>query len=86
MLTSKVSTKNDWLRPSGAAAKGWKSKVEWDEARRIDPQLARDEDTFRNRELEQETRTEIEREALLLKARNKLNEHQKGAPAGAEDQ
>eukprot|EP00959_Pyramimonas_sp_CCMP1952_P164690 3442494-Pyramimonas_sp.AAC.1 len=33
-----VNCRGDWSRPKDA--KGWKSKVDWEAARRLDPQLA----------------------------------------------
>ena len=69
----KVEVESDWNRPSGAS-KSWKSKVAYDEAKRIDPSMA-DENMFKIRKLEDEVRAETEREAGLLKARLKIEKH-----------
>ena len=67
----------DWKRPSGAAAKTFKSKIDWESQRRVDPQAAEADGFFKYRNLEDETRHEIEREANILKARAKLEERRK---------
>lgn len=52
--------------------KNWKSNVDYEKWRRMDP-MAEDKDhLFINRKVEDEIRSEMEREAQQLKARNKL--------------
>jgi hypothetical protein len=68
-----VQTKADWSKPAGAP-KSWKSKVDMETAKRIDPFLIEGQ-TFQIRELQDEIRKETEREANLLKARTKLEKH-----------
>ena len=72
----KVESETDWNKPA-SAGKAWKSKVNYEEARRIDPSLV-DESLFKLRKLEDEVRHETEREANILKARNKLDKHREG--------
>ena len=69
----KVQNEGDWSRPGGS--KGWKSKVDYEAARRVDPGLL-DEAHFRIRPLEEEVRKEAGRDASLLKARLKLEKQQ----------
>ena len=69
----KVEQESDGNRPPNAG-KQWKSKVNYEEARRIDPSML-DESLFRIRDLEDEVRKETEREAGLLKAKIKLEKH-----------
>ena len=55
-------------------AKGAKSKVDREMWRRYDPEMAdSDEHLFINRNAENEVRTEMDRDAALLKAKAKLN-------------
>ena len=67
-----VERKEDWKKP-GSAPKGWKSKVNEELWRRIDPARAgADETSIVNRKLEEEIRGEMDRDAALLKAFSKL--------------
>ena len=59
-----------WPKPA-AAPKSWKTKVRYEEAKRIDPSMV-DYSVFRIRKLEEEVLGEVERDASLLKARHKL--------------
>ena len=71
---------NDWRRPK-TMDKGqkWESKVDEEIWARVDPAKAgKEEFAFVNRRVENEVRTEMDREAQWLKARNKLTEN-KGA-------
>ena len=72
----KVECEADWNRPA-SAPKSWRSKVNYEEARRVDPSLA-EESLFRLRRLEDEVRHETERDANLLKAKAKLEKHKEG--------
>ena len=72
-----VECKNDWSKPAGDK-KSWRSKVDFEAAKRIDSDLV-ETGTFRIREMEEEMRKELERDANLLKARNKLDKHSTGA-------
>ena len=65
-----VTKTADWKKPDGA--KTWKSKVDREIWRRIDPQLEDVEHMFINRRAEDEIRTEMDRDAALLKAKAKL--------------
>ena len=82
-----VKKESDWRRPSGGGAKNWKSRVDLEAQRRIDPAVADAEGSFRYRAVEDEQRAEMEREANLLKARIKLEERRRseGAAQGAAD-
>ena len=77
-----IRRESDWKKPG--SAKHWVSKVDWIAARRIDPSLSDADLSFKNRELEEEIRKEMDREAGLLKARNKLEERSKGATGPTE--
>ncbi len=65
----KCRCKADWCRMG--SVKNFKSKVDWAAAARIDPQQ-QEGVRLRVRAVEDEVRGEMEREALLLKAQNKL--------------
>ena len=74
-----VEKKEDWRRP-GNAAKTWKSRVNEELWRRIDPAKGGvDEVNFTNRKLEEEIRAEVDRDAAKLKAFAKLEERQRAA-------
>ena len=62
--------KSDWLKPRNNAPKDWKSKVKWDEIKRLDPSQVKNFFLL-NREVEEEARGEIDRDAMLLKSRAK---------------
>ena len=79
-----VRKEADWRRPPGSAAKGWKTKVDFEAQRRVDPTAADAEGAFRYRALEDEQRVEIEREANILKAKAKLEERRKQEVAPVE--
>ena len=64
--------KDDWNRPKNAPA-SWRSKVDWEELDRLDPRASETLPTSM-RAVENEMRTELERDALLLKAKSKLKE------------
>jgi hypothetical protein len=70
-----VTCRADWQKPSGKD-KSWVSKVDNETWKRVDPSREHsDVDfTFINRLAEDEVRTEMDRDAALLKARNKLEE------------
>ena len=79
MAFKKVERVDDWQKPNNAA-KNWASKVNYELWRRIDPQFVGIEDsTFVNRPHEDEIRSEVDREAALMKAFNKLQERGGGA-------
>jgi len=65
----KVQNEKDWKKPQGANK--WTSKVDWAEAKRIDPSMT-EEDLYQNRAAEDEIRQEVEREAMIMKSRAKL--------------
>ena len=65
------TTRSDWERPTGT--KTWKSKVDEELWKRIDPAMAGVDDLeFTNRPAEDEIRQEMDREASIAKARTKL--------------
>ena len=73
-----VERKEDWRKPQ-SAPKTWKSRVNEELWKRIGPNRAEmDEKQFTNRKLEEEIRSEVDRDAQLLKAFAKLEERQKG--------
>ena len=59
---------SDWRRPSGKDSAKWTSKVDWEAAKRIDPELASADSGFRMRHLEDEIRKELSREAMVKMA------------------
>ncbi|CAK0860440.1 unnamed protein product [Prorocentrum cordatum] len=59
-----VNSRDDWSRPEDA--NNWKSKVDWEAARRLDPQLA-DESTIRVMSAEEEMKNAMGRDAQLMK-------------------
>ena len=65
-----VNSKDDWSRPKDS--KAWKSKVDWEAARRLDPQLA-EEGALRVLAAEEEVRKAMGRDAQLVKARTDLD-------------
>ena len=68
----------DW-RPGKDAKK--KSKINEEMWRRVDPSKSgADEEAFQNRALEDEIRTEVDRDAAVLKAFSKLEERKPAAP------
>ena len=79
-----VRKEADWRRPPGSAAKGWKTKVDFEAQKRVDPTAADAKGAFRYRALEDEQRVEIEREANILKATAKLEERRKQEAAPVE--
>jgi len=80
----RVQKESDWKKPAGAGgSKGWKSKVDWREAGLIDPEMKQDTGVVQLREVEEESRKEIDREAILIKSKQKLAEgsrNKEGAP------
>ena len=76
-----VERRDDW-RKAANAGKQWRSKVDEELWRRLDPAKANiDELSFVNRKVEEEIRAEVERDASILKSFAKLRERQ---VAGAE--
>ena len=60
---------DDWRRPQGKKdGSKWTSKVDWEAAKRIDPELASQDTGFRMRHLEDEIRKELTREAMVKMA------------------
>ena len=66
-----VEKESDWKKPGNA--KSWKTKVDRQMWERIDPMLNDKDHIFVNRKAEDELRTEMDREARMLKARSKLD-------------
>ena len=69
-----IRTEKGWRRPEDAK-KDWRSKVDFVIWKRLDPsRLHDDEQVFVNRHVEDEVRAEMDRDAQLLRARQKLEE------------
>jgi hypothetical protein len=68
-----VQVAGDWKRPKGGGNNSWKTKVNWHEAKMIDPGLAEGRDVHMP-EVDEELRKEMDREASILKSRTKLAE------------
>ena len=64
-----VNSEKDWKHQS---SKGWKSKVDKEIWKRIDPSIDDLEHVFINRKAENEMRLEMDRDVLLMKAKSKL--------------
>ena len=62
--------KEDWQKPKNAP-QSWRSKVDWQELRRLDPRSA-ESLPVGMRHIENEIRGELERDALIMKAKAKL--------------
>ena len=72
-----VETKDHWRKPANGG-KTWKSRVDEEMWRRIDPvRGGQDELQYSNRKLEEEIRGEVDRDAQMLKAFSKLEERRK---------
>ena len=69
-----VESEKDWLKPAGKDASSWKSKVNWDAAARIDPNLKPEDTSMRIPSVEEEIKRGMVVEADLLKAHSKLKE------------
>jgi hypothetical protein len=69
-----VECEKDWLKPSGKEAGSWKSKVNWDAASRIDPNLKPEDSALRIQSVEEEVKRGMVQDADLLKAQAKLKE------------
>ena len=65
----------DWKKPANAG-KQWRSKIDYEIWKRIDPMVEDKDFHYLNRPVEEEIRTEMERETQHLKARRKLAENQ----------
>ena len=74
-----VNRLEDWKRQKNAG-KDWKSKVNWAEAKRYDPQLTQEE-VMRIESNESEVRKKMEQDALLLKVKLKLEDKSSSAHA-----
>ena len=68
-----VKGKDCWSRPKGKEGGSWRSKLDWETARRFDPFLTQ-EPGVTLMAADEEARKEIERDASILKAKNKLEE------------
>ena len=78
----KCRVKSDWLKLRQNPPKDWRSKVDWDLYHRIVPKDSTRSGSLVLRDAEDELRSEIDRDAMLLKSRAKLAAHQ---PVGAQD-
>jgi hypothetical protein len=65
---------SDWSRPKGKEGNSWKSKVDWEAARRMDPQLYKPGQTISVPAVDDEIRRGMSMDAEILKARQKLLE------------
>ena len=68
--------REDWLRPKNAPS-SWRSKVDWEALDRLDPTAAASLPS-QFRAVENEMRGEIERDALMAKAKGKLKDATSG--------
>ena len=68
-----VTQSSDWKKPTGAT-KNWSSKVDWASAKQVDPELKMPDTLPRIREQEDETRLEMDREAMLLRTQKQLQD------------
>ena len=68
-----VSKESDWKKPQGSSK--WQSKVNWEEARRYDPELKTDNQVPRFRDVEDLVHKEVDREAALIRSKMKLKDH-----------
>ena len=66
-----VKKRDDWQKPGGHKG-NQVSKVDYEGWRRLDPQFEDREHLFINRKVEEEVRLEMDRDAAMLKAKNKL--------------
>ena len=74
-----VEKRDDWKKAANAG-KGWRSKINEELWRRIDPSRAgADELAFTNRKVEEEIRVEVDRDAAMLKAFSKLEQRKPAA-------
>jgi hypothetical protein len=69
---AEVNKEADWKKP--ANVKTWKTKVDREMWRRTDPTVDDKDHIFMNRRAEDEMRTELDREASMLKAKAKMAE------------
>jgi hypothetical protein len=65
-----VEKEFDWKKPK-TADKSWKSKVDWEACRRTDPGMSKDE-VMKISRVDEEQKKEMERDALILKTKQKL--------------
>ena len=80
-----VKKESDRRRPQGKDGTKWTSRVQWEEAKRIDPALIEEDVLFQDRTSQDEIRQEMEREANLLNAKAKIAlAAQKGKTSGPE--
>ena len=78
----KVTCLKDWSRPQGKEGEKWKTKVDWDAARRVDPFIKESEHTIRIPALEEEVRKSMDQEALYLWTAQRLEEAAVAASRG----
>ena len=77
----KITCMADWSRPRGKDGDKWKSKVNWDAARRIDPFFKQSESSIRIPALEEEVRRGMDQDATYLRVAQRLEEATKAAGA-----
>ena len=70
----RVSCVSDWSRPKGKEGDKWRSKVDWDAARRVDPFLKESERSIRIPALEEEVRKSMDQEAIYMRTVQRLEE------------
>ena len=70
----KVSKLEDWQRPKGKDGDKWRSKVDWDAAKRIDPFAKLTENTIRIPAMDEEIRKGMDQEALYIRTAMRLEE------------
>ena len=75
---SPIKQEIDWKRPSGNNK--WVTKVDWEGAKRIDPDLRGKDNLFRLREVKDEARRQIDRDAALLSRPFLIAQQRSGFP------
>ena len=68
-----VNQESHWKKPTGAA-KQWTSRVNWEAAKQVDPELLMPNQVPRIRQQEDETRMEMDREAMIIRTQQRLRD------------
>ena len=74
----KVNCVADWPRPRGRDGEKWRSKVDWEAARRIDPFIRSLDTAIRIPGLEEELRRSMDQEAAYLRVAQRLEDATSG--------
>jgi hypothetical protein len=79
MAFQDVRKESDWRKPAGSKS-GWKERIDREMWKRIDPNVEEVDHIFINRKAENELRSEMDRDAAMLKAKAKLSDRTKDTP------